>query len=159
MDIRRILVPVDFSGNAQRALGAAQAFAATFNAELRLLHVVESSPYEVYVQKGFRAHDPFYVPIADTLPGSAPHVVVKNLMDEAKVRLDQMAGAGTRSSSTVRHGRPVDEILREVDAYKPDLVVMCTHGWSGVKHLLLGSVTERIVRQCPVSVLTVRAQE
>lgn len=157
MNIKRILVPVDFSDNALRAKQAAEELAGTFGAELRLVHVVESSPYEVYVQKGFQANVPIYVPIGDTPPGSAQHVVVKNLMEEARVRLEQIASGKVKATVSVRRGRPVEEILREVEDYQPDWVVTCTHGWTGVKHMLLGSVTERLVRLCPVPVLTIRA--
>jgi nucleotide-binding universal stress UspA family protein len=51
----------------------------------------------------------------------------------------------------------VEEILHEVADWKADWVVICTHGWTGVRHLLLGSVAERVVRLCTVPVLTIRA--
>ena len=156
MEIKRILVPVDFSDNSLQAKSFAEGLAEQFKSEMELLHVVESSPYEVYIQKGFQADVPIYVPIGETPPGSKPNVLVKNLMDEARNRLEQMAGPKAKVKTAVRHGRAVEEILREVDAYKPDLLVICTHGWTGLKHMLLGSVTEKIVRLCPVPVLTTR---
>ena len=155
MQIKRILVPIDFSDNSLHALAFARELAAPFKAELELVHVVESSPYEVYVQKGFQADVPIYIPIGETVPGSDAHVVVKNLMDEARNRLGQMADG--QAKTAVRRGRAVEELLAEVKSYKPDLIVICTHGWTGLKHMLLGSVTERLVRHSPVPVLTIRA--
>ena len=157
MKIQRILVPVDFSENALQAKTAAESLAEQSGAEIELLHVVEGSPYEVYVQKGFESDVPFYVPIGESPPSSSQSVIVKNLMEEAQRRLEQIAGNKTKA--TVRRGRPVEQIIQEVASYKPDLLVMCTHGWTGIKHALLGSVTERVVRLSPVPVLTVRAKK
>ena len=155
MKIQRILVPVDFSENALQAKTAAESLAEQSGAEIELLHVVEGSPYEVYVQKGFESDVPFYVPIGESPPSSSQSVIVKNLMEEAQRRLEQIAGNKTKA--TVRRGRPVEQIIQEVASYKPDLLVMCTHGWTGIKHALLGSVTERVVRLSPGPGLAVRA--
>ena len=156
MQMKRILVPIDFSDNSKSAKQFALELAAPFQAEVELLHIVESSPYEVYVQKGFQSEVPVYVPLGETVPGSNPNVVVKNLMEEARSQLDKEADG--KAKTAVRRGHAVEEILKEVESYKPDLVVMCTHGWKGLKHMLLGSVTERVVRHSPVPVLTTRAQ-
>src|SRR3989344_2708432 len=105
MKIQRILVPVDFSENALQAKTAAESLAEQSGAEIELLHVVEGSPYEVYVQKGFESDVPFYVPIGESPPSSSQSVIVKNLMEEAQRRLEQIAGNKTKA--TVRRGRPV----------------------------------------------------
>jgi nucleotide-binding universal stress UspA family protein len=158
MKIQRILVPIDFSENAMLAKDTAEDLAAKFGAEIELLHVVEGSPYEVYIQRGFEADVPLYVPVGESLPGASSNVVVKNLMDEAQRRLEQMAGKAVKTKAAVRRGRAVDQILEEIGNYKADILVMCTHGWTGFKHALLGSVTEKVVRVSPVPVLTVRAK-
>ena len=54
----------------------------------------------------------------------------------------------------VRHGHAVEEILAEIEAVQPDLLLMSTHGWRGIARLLMGSVTEKLVRLSPVPVLT-----
>ena len=159
MNVQRILVPVDFSDNAFQAKATAEALGEQFWAELELLHVVEGSPYEVYVHKGFDSDVPFYVPIGESPYNASQNVIVKNLMEEAQRRLEQMAGKKGKVKSTVRRGRAVDQILEEISSYKPDMLVMCTHGWTGIKHALLGSVTEKVVRLSPVPVLTVRAKK
>jgi nucleotide-binding universal stress UspA family protein len=154
MDIKRILVPIDFSDNALKGKAAAEAIADAFKAEVRLLHVVDSAPYEVYVKRGFQV--PVYIPIGDVPPNATSHVVVRNLMHEARTHLEDLAGKATGRGVEVRHGHIVEQILLEIDSYRPDLVVLCTHGWTGIKHMLLGSVTERVVRLSPAPVLTVR---
>jgi nucleotide-binding universal stress UspA family protein len=159
MNVQRILVPVDFSDNALLAKAAAESLAERFGAEIQLLHVVEGSPYEVYVQKGFESDVPFYVPISESPPSASQNIIVKNLMEEAQRRLEQMSDKKAKIKSAVRRGNSVDEILGEIATYKADLVVMCTHGWRGIKHALLGSVTEKVVRLSPVPVLTVRAKK
>ncbi|HEX9844699.1 MAG TPA: universal stress protein, partial [bacterium] len=88
--------------------------------------------------------------------------IVKDVMEETRNELDKIAasnGSKVKYKTDVKHGHSVDEILRVIDEYKPDLVVMATHGRTGVRHMLLGSVAERIVRLSPVPVLTVRAAE
>lgn len=57
----------------------------------------------------------------------------------------------------LRHRHVVDELLGAIEAYKPQLIVMCTHGWSGLKHLLLGSKLEKMLRLSLVPVLTIRS--
>jgi nucleotide-binding universal stress UspA family protein len=80
-------------------------------------------------------------------------------MDETRAELNKIAAknGGVKYVTDVKHGNSAEEILRAIDEYKPDLVVMATHGRTGLKHMLMGSVAERIVRLSPVPVLTVRA--
>ena len=57
----------------------------------------------------------------------------------------------------VHHGHVVDELFGDIESYKPQLAVICIHGWSGPKYLVPGSVVERMVRLSPAPVLTIRA--
>lgn len=155
--IKRILVPVDFSDNSMQAKEYADLLASKFGAEVELMHVVESSPYEVYVQKGFMADVPMYVPVGETIPGSDPELAFKDLLKEAEKHLEELGKAGPGTYKIrVRNGHAVDQILEEIKDYDADLLVMCTHGWTGLKHLMLGSVTEKAVRLSPIPVLTTR---
>ena len=66
---------------------------------------------------------------------------MRNLMDESRNELEKLLGeSGTEASTAVSRGRPVEKILEEIKNYKADLVVICTRGWTGLRHLLLGSV-------------------
>ena len=158
LKVSRILVPIAFSDNCSKAKEYADALAKQFNAEIELLHVVEASPYEVYQQRGIVADVPIYESALGSVPRSSQPFIIKDVMEETRGALEKMAGnGGVKHTVAVKHGHSVDEILRAIDEYKPDLVVMATHGRTGVKHMLLGSVAEKIVRLSPVPVLTVRA--
>lgn len=162
LTVKKILVPIAFTDNCIRAKDFADAIAKQFNAEVELLHVVEASPYEVYQQKGIVADIPIYESALGSVPRSTTKYIVRDVIEETRQELERIAatnGLGVKHLTDVKHGHSVDEILRAIDEYKPDLVVMATHGRTGVRHVLLGSVTERIVRLSPVPVLTVRGVE
>jgi nucleotide-binding universal stress UspA family protein len=159
LEFKRILVPLDFSENARAAQLAADAIAAKFGAEIALLHVVENAPYQAFVERGRLGSEPLQQTLADAVPGSQTSVLIKDLVEEAKKRLAEYGGKRKPPYRTsVRQGHAVEEILGEIDDYKADLVVICTHGWTGLKHLMLGSVAEKVVRFSPVPVLTVKAE-
>ena len=81
----------------------------------------------------------------------------------AKVRLEELAEQrvprSLRNKVQVLVGRPVDEIVRVAEEYGADLIIMSTHGYTGLKHAFLGSTTENIVRYAPCPVLTLRQCE
>lgn len=159
LTIRRILVPIDFSDNSLAGLRYAQLFGGQFGAEIELVHVVEASPYEVYQQRGFVENVPLYERVGTSMPRSHGTFVVKDVMDETDKQLRQLADEQKSGNyvTKVLHGNTVDALLQEIESYKPDMVVMCTHGWTGLKHMLLGSVAERLVRLSKAPVLTIHA--
>ncbi len=143
LSIRTILVPIDFGDTSEYALDAAIDLAAVIGAKIHLVHV-----YQVPV---------YAFPDAGLIAG--PEVSVR-LSEAAQKGLqavtERFQHRGVPLSSTLRQGSPHEEVLaaaREVDA---DLIVMGTHGRSGLAHALLGSVTERVVRTSTVPVLTIR---
>jgi len=82
----------------------------------------------------------------------------------AKTRLKQLVGKEELGSALiekllVRHGAPFNEISRAAASLKVDLIVIATHGYTGLKHVLLGSTAERVVRHAPCPVLVVREKE
>ena len=134
IDVRKILVPTDFSENAGLALDYACEFAVRFEARIRILHVVkEPVPYHGYK----RAWDEETREQIEALPGSAW---------DQKIEV-------TRN---VRWGPPFFEILCEAKDEEADLIVMGTHGQGMLKHVLIGSVAEKVVRQARCPVVTVR---
>lgn len=145
--LKRLLVPVDFSRHSEKALQYALAFAGQFGAELTLLHVVEPMVYpENYVA----------IPPADD-------DINQNLLQSASNRLTRLqaaaAGQKVTANTLARLGRPyieITEVAREMEA---DLIILATHGYTGLKHVLLGSTAERVVRHAPCPVLTVRIPE
>ena len=160
--VKKILVPIAFTDNCLEAKKYAEEIAVQFGAAIDLLHVVESSPYEVYQQKGIAKKVPLYESASGFAPSSDQSFIIKDVMEETRKELEKIAatnGSGVAITSHVRHGHSVDEILRAIDEIQPDLVVLPTHGRSRLKHMLLGSVAERVVRLSPVPVLTYRVKE
>jgi universal stress protein A len=143
--IARILVPTDFSAAADAALAYARTIADAFGASIHLLHVFED-PYSAAV----------YAPeVYSVLPPDFRDAALK----DAETRLSERLGTeeNVRGGTTnISIGLPANEIVRCAADRDIDLIVMGTHGRSGLAHLLLGSVAERVVRTAPCAVLTVR---
>ena len=136
-----ILVAVDFEDTSTKALATAKSLARRMGAEIVLIHVYSLPTY--------------------SYPGLAP-ALLPSLAAEigagAKRALDQLAASAGGLRSVLREGDPSTEILREVDATQPRLVVLGTHGRHGLSRVLIGSVAEQVVRRSPVPVLTVRGE-
>jgi nucleotide-binding universal stress UspA family protein len=148
IDLHRILVPTDFSKHSENALTYAAAFAEKFGAELYLLHVVQDLA--------------LFIPDAITVaPPIAPPV--EQFLAAAKAALDRAVKDGTLAGlkvhPEVREGTPFYEIVRFAQETNIDLIVLGTHGHSGLAHVLLGSTAEKVVRKAPCPVLTVRHPE
>ena len=146
IDVRRILVPLDFSDAVDPILEWAIHLAEEHGSELVLLHV-----YHLPVE--FQQIEGAYLP-ADFWA---------NVRQEAEQQLGALAerarAKGIRVQQHVREGYPATIIMEEATELGADLVVIGTHGHTGLKHLLLGSIAERVVQKAPCPVLTVRAQE
>lgn len=143
--VARILVPFDFSDSAHAALEYAACFAEQFKASLVLFHVVEPSVVSEH-----------YLQMTPVLDETNAHLV-----EGARERLVKVCGRkiGNRlpCEVLVRIGRAPSEIVDTARALGVDLVIMSTHGHSGIKHALLGSTAEKVVRHAACPVLTVRA--
>jgi universal stress protein A len=143
--LRKILVPVDFSECSKKALQYAVAFARQFRAHLTLLNVVQIS----YPTGEL---GPLAPPMADAEVEEANR---NALADLAKTEI----GADVPTIIQIRVGRPAEEIVLAARELEIDLIIISTHGRTGLKHVLLGSTTEHVVRRGPCPVLTVREQE
>jgi nucleotide-binding universal stress UspA family protein len=140
-----ILVATDFAAASSRALEVALQLARDEGARVTILHVCEIPGY-AYVGVEFSPVD-LLAPIAEV----------------AQKRLDDLV-ASTRQrfpgvAGELKLGSPYEQILGAAAALGCDLVVMGTHGRRGFAHAALGSVAEKVVRLCPVPVLTVHAPE
>ena len=135
--VKSILVPTDFSETSDAALSYGIGLALTFGARLYLLHV----PGETGVN--FEA--------------DFPMVQFENATRE---RLEMLVSPRNlitlRPEYALRLGAPSDEIVRYAGSRDIDLIVMGTHGRSGVAHMVMGSVAEEVIRTAPCPVLTVR---
>jgi nucleotide-binding universal stress UspA family protein len=139
----KILCPVDFDPNSADALAHAAALAKNSGGTFYLLHVVQINPLTAQgAAQGFAGKD-FY----------------DSQVEAARGRLEECAQsipAGVKRELAVEVGEPGSLIIATPQRLGADLVVMATHGRRGLKHLVLGSVAERVVRESTVPVLTVR---
>ncbi len=145
-NLHRILFATDFSPCSRAAFAEAQALAKLYEAELCLLHVVSvPSEFDGAIPFASGSHLPSMVAAAEQqLKAWSTPLVEAHLPHQCQVVLGD---AGT-------------EVLRLAEELKPDLIVVGTHGRTGLKHLFLGSVAERVVRmsRCPVLVVPDRGQ-
>ncbi len=144
--IRRIVCPTDFSVTARRAVDYAAEMARSFGAELVLLHVIPELNYPL---RSFG------------MASSFPHLR-EELHTRAKESLEQLASAipgGLTIRTELRDGESHEQILECAKTEQADLIVIGTHGHTGIKHALLGSTAEKIVRLSTCPVLTVRTPE
>jgi universal stress protein A len=146
LQIRRVLAPTDFSSHSEGSVRFGCELADRLGAELHLLHVLS----EVVVPAG---PDPMLI-------SSMPPEYYREVEDQSRQTLETLCGADwpkpDRIVSAVRWGDPVDEINAYATEAGVDLIVVATHGRTGFAHVLLGSVAERIVREAPCPVLTIR---
>ena len=147
VSIRRILFPTDFSEPAKQAQQYALALADRFGAELHLLHVFPE----------------VILPLPDAATSwTPPEAELRKHVEETNDRLLQVLGPQWAEQHctvrTTKFGYAVDEIVKYVKEHGIDLIVIGTHGRTGLSHLLLGSVAEKLVRLATCPVLTVHPQ-
>lgn len=144
--ITRILVPVDFSAHSDRAVRYAATLAGQVGASVELLHVVEDP------LKASTFASEIYVPNLPEILESA----IASATDRLAWTRTTMFGHGADVTSAVVVGHPAHDIAAHAVAGHFDLIVMGTHGRTGLSHMLMGSVAERVVRAASCAVLTVR---
>jgi len=144
ISVRRILVPIDFSDHADSIVEWAGHLAEEHDSAVILLHV-----YHFPVE--FQQVEGAYLP-ADFW---------SSVKEEARKTLsgygERLREQGLRVEEIVREGYPATVIEEEVARQDADLIVIGSRGRTGVKHLLLGSIAERVVQKAPCPVLTVKA--
>lgn len=141
--IERVLVPVDFSDHSRLIVTYARELAAVYGAQLYVLHVVED--YTMAQVYGFE-------PVAVDAPE-----VLERVRANLQRLVDEAPGADVAIEYHVVAGNPVNEITRFADEIEAGLIVTATHGHTGIKRFLLGSVTERVVRSASCPVFTVKS--
>jgi nucleotide-binding universal stress UspA family protein len=136
MAAQRMICAVDFDTHSMAALHIARRLAEQNAAKLFVIHVV---------------------PPTDPLMISAP-MIAQRRYDDARARLAEIGGTelvGIQLETVLKSGHPAEEIVGAAEALEADLLVMATHGRTGVPHLVLGSVAEKVLREAPCLVLTV----
>jgi nucleotide-binding universal stress UspA family protein len=144
LPIRRILFPTDFSEHAEHAWTYALGFAQEFGAEVHVLHVLTPPP---------RITEAYSVSFN-------PEKLAQAQRDEAHASMDKQIEAAKDRNLVFHRELLVGVEFREIIAYarnhQIDLIVMATHGRTGLAHALLGSVAEKVVRKAPCPVLTIK---
>ncbi len=147
LDLKKILVPIDFSETSKKAFHYALRFAEQFNCEIVLLHVVE--------------------PVSPTV---GPPLVLEVFLDAedplstmekklATLSAQSHSNGANSVSSAIRTGHAPNEITKAAKDLDIDLIVIATHGYTSWRHLCIGSTAERVVRSAPCPVLVVREKE
>jgi nucleotide-binding universal stress UspA family protein len=142
--IKKIMVPIDFSDFSKNALKYAVNFTKQFGAELFLIYVVEPVIYPPDFSMGQIA-----IPTVDL-----------EMDKRAAEELDKLAQKDIppeiKTHKIVKTGKPFIEIIETASQENIDLIIIATHGHTGVEHILFGSTAEKVVRKAPCPVLTIR---
>jgi len=156
LPFKKILAPVDFSDHARRALKSAAELAAQFNATLYVIHVVAPIPLMDMAE----ASD---FGISGPVGGVDVATFQKELLANGKSSLAKIVCETVPEDISVQvfveTGDPATVIVDSAAKEKIDVIVMATHGLTGLSHLLMGSVAEKVVRHAAVPVLIVRQSE
>ncbi len=142
--INKILVPIDFSDYSKSSLVYAVQFAKQFNSELLLIYVVEPIIYPPDFSMGQIA-----IPSVDL-------EVDKRAEEELSKLAKKEIPSGIKARTLVKTGKPFIEIIETAEEENIDLIIISTHGHTGVEHILFGSTAEKVVRKAPCPVLTLR---
>ncbi|MBU6392141.1 MAG: universal stress protein [Planctomycetota bacterium] len=146
ISIKNILCPIDYSIFSERALTYAIEFAEKYQTKLYLIHVLDIRIYDI--------NDPELYSV---------NIVEKETIDKLRERLLRCVNEETKGRISVEaiivQGVPFSEIIKASKEYKIDLIVLGTHGRTGLSHAIMGSVAEKVVRKAPCPVLTIRHPE
>ena len=146
--IKKILYPTDFSKPSLGALDYAVEFAKMFQAQLEIVHVMFDETQVVS----------FYL----------PQITSENLLDDMEKSAEKQLAEFVRGNSSLEgldvnfkllKGTPFVEIIKEAKEYGADMIVIGTHGRTGLEHVLFGSTAEKVVRKSPCPVFSVRDRE
>ncbi len=144
--LKRILVPIDFSDNSKKALRYALPLAKQFGASITLINIIEPTVFPSdfgFGQMNFPDLE-------------------QELIHKSQEELESIAASMStpvKITSVVKTGIPFVEVTSYADEEKIDLIIVATHGRTGVEHILFGSTAEKIIRKAPCPALVVRAEE
>jgi len=148
-NFKRILVTTDFSESGDHAIGHAFRMAADHGAAVVLCHVIETvvAPNPLYAS--YYSPELMSPEIRERAESDARQALLERVPKDAPF-------ASVSNSIVIAHGMPADEIVRIAEEGKADLIVIATHGHTGLRRLFLGSVAERVIRHVHCPVLVVR---
>ncbi len=142
--INKILAPIDFSDFSKHALKYSVEMAEHFSAELFLIYVIEPSFYPADFSMG-----QISVPTAEL-------ETIKHAREQLDLLAEEKIRKRVKYNTMIKTGRPFVEIIDTASEEDIDLIIISTHGHTGMEHLLFGSTAEKVVRKAPCPVLTLR---
>jgi len=145
INLRKIVITTDLSGFSLAALEFASSLGLLFTSKLYLLYVSEEVPVILPTLHGL-----------ETDTEGLRHRIARDAADDLKSFMKLSVNPDLNLIPVVRNGHASDEIIAFAKEEGVDLIVMATHGRTGFQHVLLGSIAEKIVRNSPVPVLTVK---
>ena len=146
LEIKKILWPTDFSDYSEHARPYVIELAKKFGAQVTILHVVTAPTYAVSYEIAID-----YTTVRDELQKAAEKRMA--------AAVESISREGIQVDSIIDNGNGFIEIIHHAREKKFDLIILATHGWGVLKHVLLGSTAERVVRKAPCPVLTIRNPE
>ena len=148
LSVQKILCPTDFSEPSYSGVEIGNELAAHFNAELILINVIPPPlPLGAPGVPASYKMEEYYRDMTEFAEESLENLIREKISDNVKVR------------TIVEKGNVPDEIVKNADAEKTDIIVISTHGWSGWRHLVFGSVAEKVIRLAQCRVLAVPQPE
>lgn len=147
---RKILVPTDFSEDSDLAFRMALSIAVTYQARIFLLHVISNT-----IQQSLTDYSLDQSMLDRVLNES---IVFSNEKLQEVIDKNQQSG-NIKVIPDVRQGQPYEEILKEASERKIDLIVITSHGKTGLQKYFIGSVTEKVMKEAKCPVLLIRSQE
>jgi len=144
-DRSRVLAPVDFSEHSRNAVRHGLEIAALHGATLQLLHVIEDSIHPIFSLTGHGSLFQLKPDLREKCQGAIMEMLAEIAGPEVPLEVHVVAGHAAR------------DIVRFADENGTDLIVIATHGWTGLSHLMMGSVAEKVVRRAPCPVLTLKS--
>jgi nucleotide-binding universal stress UspA family protein len=163
VDVQKILVPIDYSADSQQALQWGTSLAGKYGAQLTLLHVIPRAVEEVSPPgSGFLSPTSSFSEgmAIGRQPPDRQRIII-DLVDQAQTALHDYAvkylATPLPLQVKIAVGKPAEEILRVAREERVGLIIMGTHGHTGLRHLLVGSVAEAVAHQAHCPVFTVRS--
>jgi nucleotide-binding universal stress UspA family protein len=147
IQLKKILVPIDFSEYSKSALRYAIEFAGHFGAEVVLIYVVEPMIYPADFSFGQVSIPNIETEFSKMGGEQLEKLITDEIADKVKAR------------KIIKTGKAFVEIIKTARAEDIDLIIIATHGQTGVEHVLFGSTAEKVARKAPCPVLTVRPRE
>ena len=143
MKYRNILVPVDFSSNSVQAFDFAQQLALHNNSTLHIIHIIDP-----FIDIGYSSNSAYRENIIS--------MRVRNANEELQKFIDEIPHPGVNIIEVLKSGEPYEEILNYCRMQKIDLIIISSHGWTGLYHLPMGNVASKVMKHANIPVVCLK---